>query len=271
MAAIKCCGVSQSAMNSACQRASCARPPKLLRAQSDSVAIKLAQSRAREIETLLATSTIDPSAAKDKANTPLGQYANRYLQSLAGQIAQRTIDGYAALYRVHIGPAFGSRPIGSILPSDVQSWHATLLATSPTRKQSTRNPKTARQALGVLRRIFNHAALDSAVTSNPAAIKLNSTHKRRTNTFRHQPLSPEQIASLADYVATQQNSPVYALAITFAAYTGVRAAELAGLQVGDLTLSDHHGTLALSASNARKPKWQGNGSPIHPRRTNLCG
>ena len=31
MAAIKCCGASQSETITACQRASCARPPKLLR------------------------------------------------------------------------------------------------------------------------------------------------------------------------------------------------------------------------------------------------
>jgi integrase len=36
---------------------------------------------------------------------------------------------------------------------------------------------------------------------------------------------------------------VYALAVVFAAYTGVRVAELQGLQVGDVTLSDIPGTV----------------------------
>jgi integrase len=36
---------------------------------------------------------------------------------------------------------------------------------------------------------------------------------------------------------------VYALAVLFAAYTGVRAAELQGLQVGDVTLSEIPGTV----------------------------
>jgi integrase len=36
---------------------------------------------------------------------------------------------------------------------------------------------------------------------------------------------------------------VYALAILFAAHTGVRAAELQGLQVQDVTLSDISGTV----------------------------
>jgi len=175
--------------------------------------MKMAQSRAREIEAALVTSTIDPTVARNKANTPLGQYANRYFESLAGQIAQPTIDGYAALYRVHVGPEFGSRPIGSILPSDAQAWHAKLLARQPNRRKTVRNPKTARQPLGVLRRIFHRAALDSAVTANPAAIKLNSTHKRRANDFRHQPLAPSQITNLTDYIATEQNSPIYALAV----------------------------------------------------------
>jgi integrase len=42
-----------------------------------------------------------------------------------------------------------------------------------------------------------------------------------------------------------QGNEVYALAVLFAAHTGVRASELQGLQVQDVTLSDVPGTVGI--------------------------
>jgi integrase len=41
---------------------------------------------------------------------------------------------------------------------------------------------------------------------------------------------------VADHIGRVQGHPIYALAVMFAAFTGLRAGELAGLNVGDLTL-----------------------------------
>ena len=41
---------------------------------------------------------------------------------------------------------------------------------------------------------------------------------------------------MADHIGRVQGHPIYALAVMFAAFTGLRAGELAGLNVGDLTL-----------------------------------
>ncbi|WP_131811298.1 hypothetical protein [Mycobacterium kubicae] len=118
------------------------------------------------------------------------------------------------------------------------SWFSQLLAGSSNRYAKTsstesrelakRDPKTAKQALGVLRRICNVAVLDGAIAANPTLVKLSTSSKRRANGFRHQPLTPAQIGALHDYVANQLHCPVYALAILFDAFTGLRAAELAG-------------------------------------------
>lgn len=70
-----------------------------------------------------------------------------------------------------------------------------------------------------------------------------TTDKRRaqqsgTKAFAHRPLTANQIASVADWIAREKSNQVYALAVLFAAHTGVRAAELQGLHAGDVSLSD---------------------------------
>src|SRR6185437_3134108 len=67
------------------------------------------------------------------------------------------------------------------------------------------------------------------------------------------------------------NNPVYALAVLFTAYSGVRAAELQGLQVGDLTLSDIPGTVGSvrvqRTAHRRGGKWT-QGTPKSDAGTN---
>lgn len=245
--------------------------------RSETVAnVKAAERRKVAVETEI-ESGHDPSAKRDKAATPLGQYAARYFASAEPIIGEVTLEGYRKLYHVHIADTFGSRPVGSILPSDVAAWFSALLAGesnrydpstagSENRQLAKRSPKTAKQAVGVLRRICNVAVLDGAISANPAAVKLTTSSKRRASSFRHLPLSPAQIADLSIHVANEQRCPLYALALTFCAYSGLRAAELAGLQVGDLTLSEHAGT-AGAVRVERTKRHTPNGVVTEPPKT----
>ena len=146
----------------------------------DKDAQKAADDRKREIEALIGQGvSLDPSVQRDKAQAPLGAYAARYFTVLEPKIAKRTLDGYRDIYRAHIAPVFGARPIASILTSDVDLWHSQLLATTPHRRSATRSPRTAKQALGVLRRILNTSLIDGAISANPAAAKSARPQPRR--------------------------------------------------------------------------------------------
>jgi hypothetical protein len=69
-----------------------------------------AKAHLRKVEDQLDSARgVDPSSAKAKANKPLGEYARQYLDSLVGTVDSGTIDGYANIYRRHIGPVFGSK------------------------------------------------------------------------------------------------------------------------------------------------------------------
>jgi integrase len=198
-----------------------------------------------------------PTATRDKAAMPLGEYAKRYFDSAEARISQVTHDGYRKIYQAHIADVFGSRPIGTIAPSDVSTWFSALLAGDSNRyldsqaeelERAKRSPKTAKQALGVLRRICNVAVLDSAITANPALVKLTTSSKRNGRAkFKHCPLTPAQIAALSEHVGG-----IYGLAITFTGFTGLRAAELAGLEVGDVLLTDAGGQVRVQRTKTRE-------------------
>ncbi len=201
---------------------------------------------------------IDPSSAKAKAATPLGTYARQYLDGLAGQMEPTTIDGYQKLYSTHIGPVLGSKPVASITAADVDRFRASLFAPHERRSFVTRgqadpgkllspgrvvhrSPKTVKHIVGTLKRILDVAVRDGALVSNPVLPGPRRTTKRRTVTgsrqFKHHPLTANQVAAVSDWIAREKGNEVYALAVLFAAHTGVRAAELQGLQVQDVTLS----------------------------------
>lgn len=226
-----------------------------------------AKTRLRKVEDALdGAKGIDPSSAKAKANTPLGTYARQYLDSLVGQMEPTTIEGYDKLYRTHIAPVFGSKPVAAITAADVDRFRASLFAphqrrsfvsrgkSAPDRKPSpspclvTRSPKTVKHIVGTLKRILDVAVRDGAVSSNPVLPGPRRTTKRRaqqsgTKAFAHRPLTANQIAAVSDWIAREKGNQVYALAVLFVAHTGVRAAELQGLQVGDVSLSDIPGTV----------------------------
>jgi integrase len=68
---------------------------------------------------------------------------------------------------------------------------------------------------------------------------------------RHHPLTAEQVAAVAVSIGTRY--PVYELLTLFAAYTGLRAEELAGCEIGDLVFEP--GANAVRASvNVRRAK-----------------
>jgi integrase len=215
-----------------------------------------AKAHQRKVENELDSAAgVSPSSAKAKANQPLGHYAKQYLDGLAGTVDDSTIDGYEKIYRTHIGPVFGSRPVASITTADVTAFRAALLAPykaraakGTERKTVTRSPKTVKHIVGTLKRILDTAQDDQAIAANPVVSgRRRHTTKRRAASdgkapFKHRPLTANQVASVVDWIARNgsqgRGNQVYALAVLVAAHTGVRASELQGLQVHDVTLSN---------------------------------
>ena len=119
---------------------------------------------------------MNPSSQKAKANTPLGTYARQYLDSLAGTIDPTTIEGYEKIYRTHIAPVFGSKPVASITTADVHGFRGCSVGAASSAHAGasqaqaatvTRSPKTVKHIVGTLKRILDTAQDDQAIASNP--------------------------------------------------------------------------------------------------------
>lgn len=273
-------------------------PGKTVQRTETFKAEKPAKTRLREVETHLDSAKgADPSSAKAKANRPLGEYARQYLDGLVGTVDDSTIEGYEKIYRTHLASVFGSRPVASITTADVTSFRAQLLAphvrrhgrakasTPPSTCAVTRSPKTVKHIVGTLKRMLDLAVDDQAIAANPVMANRRRTTKRSAQPFKHRPLTANQVASVCDWIAAahevtvvepdsegversrmyiRQGNDVYALAVLFAAHTGVRAAELQGLQVQDVTLSDIPGTVGsirVVRTAARKARQWTYGTP----------
>lgn len=242
-----------------------------------------AKAHLRKVENQLEDARgIDPSSQKAKANRVLGEYAREYLDSLAGQVDTSTVEGYEKLYRRHIAAVFGSKPVASITTADVARFRASLLAPHPQRSfvtrgtarrkpttpgtgLVTRSPKTVKHIVGTLKRILDVAVDDQAIPSNPVVAGRRHSTKRRAASggkapFKHRPLTGNEVAAIRDWIATGRGNSVYALAVLFCAYTGVRVAELQGLHVQDVTLSDIPGTVGSVRVSRTKKKARPEGA-----------
>lgn len=144
-----------------------------------------------------------------------GDYAARWLATKA-DLRPRTLINVEGRLRNHVLPVFGERPIGSVRPEDVRSWVASLSATKGLA------PATVKAAYLVLSQVMASAEVDGLIGRTPCiGVRLPRDTHHGEVAF----LSPGQIGALADVI-----TPRFRVLILAAAYTGLRAGELAALR-----------------------------------------
>lgn len=119
----------------------------------------------------------------------------------------------------HIAPTpLGSRRLVALRPSEVQAW-----ATS---RVPIMAPTRLRQAVSMLRAMYEDAVIDRLVGSNPVVrrIKIPTVERERVI-----PLTVEQVATLANAMPDRNRAMVIVQATT-----GLRVAELLALRVQDV-------------------------------------
>jgi integrase len=158
---------------------------------------------------------VDPRAGR----ITFAEYAQRWrdLQPHRPTTA-RTIERHL---RVHVLPALGERPIGSIRTSDVQAWATSLCTTNGLA------PSTARAVFENVRAVFRSAVIDRLIVFSPCeGVSLPRVTPRRVEPLPH--------AQVRELVAAMH--PRYQALVIVAAGTGLRAGELFGLQVRHVDL-----------------------------------
>jgi integrase len=193
-----------------------------------------AEARRDELNAARHTTGTSALAEQRKAGEqPFGYYARAWLDAqrvkvASGRVKAATVDGYAARLGVYVLPEFGGKAIAAITPRDCEQFLAALVGRGLT-------PATLKHHWSVLRNVFVYALRHKAITANPVdGVDFSANSAERRNR-RHHPLTAEQVAAVANSIG--ERYPVYELMTYFAAYTGLRAEELAGSEVGDLAFA----------------------------------
>jgi integrase len=153
-------------------------------------------------------------------------YADRWLKDYARiECKTSTADGYEGVLTQYLRPRFGRRRLDAIKRDDVKALISDLIG-----KELSRN--TIRNALCVIRGMFNYAIEDGLLESNPAARLGRFTRAARTAETKGVALTTKEVQQFLQ--AARQICPEYYPLFLVAVRAGLRRGELVALQWGDL-------------------------------------
>lgn len=170
----------------------------------------------------------------------------------------RTQEGYRHAARLAL-KFFDGVPLVDIDPDRAQDYLKWLLEGNEHTK-GLKSPRSIHGAWHPFRATMGFAVQQGYIAQNPAlGVKLPSLRKTASARERdYAALTPEQVELLADALVSAGREP-YDLLVLFAAYTGLRRGEIAGLNVGDVAGS----VVSVHKTRRRAPK----GTPDdHPDR-----
>jgi integrase len=232
-------------------------PKRMLARRETYPSREAAEARRDELNAARHTTGTSALAEQRKAGElPFGYYARAWLdwqrlKAASGKVKADTVDGYEKRLAVYALPEFGATAIASITPARCEQYLAALVARGL-------SPATLKHHWSVLRSVFLYAVRHKAIASNPLdGVDFSANSAKRRNR-RHYPLTAEQVAAVAASVGTRY--PAYELLTLFAAYTGLRAEELAGCEVGDLVFAPgpRAHVLVRRAKKRRAGRWVSN-------------
>lgn len=141
--------------------------------------------------------------------------------------ARRRADGEST-GDLSISATFGSRAVNSITRAEIAKWVADLA-------ESGKAVSTIRHHFFVVKAVLNHAVADGRILDNPAVHVKLPTERTVSNSSPGVVDDPDSFLTAAQVSALVNATPwPCAVMVHLAAWTGMRAAELAGLQVGDI-------------------------------------
>jgi integrase len=152
----------------------------------------------------------------------LDVWADRWLGGLA--VKNSTRQQYESSWRVHVAPVFGRREARSVTYADCVNFIKEL-------EERGHGPGTVGAARKVLRLVLSEAERADAIRRNPAA----DLRVRRSAPEEMVFLDAFEVEGLAEAIAAPavgDPRPSYGLLIRLAAWTGLRAGEIAALRSG---------------------------------------
>lgn len=163
----------------------------------------------------------------------VAQVVEASLEASRPGLKERTHRSYVSIYRNRVLPTFGKRKVTEVTRADVQAWVVALTGEGLA-------PQTVHHCYVALKKAFRYAQDDRLISYNPCdSIRLPKNAD--THDFAPVFLTAAQVEALAQELDSRHGaSDPYGLLVRFAAYTGLRAAEITGLRVRDVNLRAGH-------------------------------
>jgi len=201
------------------------------KAAQDWAAIELEPKRRRGIDVDLNAGKVlfrDAASAWLESRHDLKATTRAAYETALAPTSHHTVKRHKKLASLRIDNTFGGYPLNAVTREDISKWVAAMV-------KAGKKPSTIRNAYFLVRMVLAQAVVDGRLPVNPADyVKLPTDHN--TGHFRavDDPamfLTPTQITALV------ASTPwPFSITTHLAAWSGLRAAELSGLRVGDVTL-----------------------------------
>jgi integrase len=180
----------------------------------------------RVLEAKLALGDVGIFSEAESPMPLFGEYADTWLKDHVRLVCKTsTVDGYHGVLRQYLRPRFTSMRIDKIKRTDVKALINEMVGKGLARS-------TVRNALSVLRGIFNQAIEEELLESNPAASFGRFTRAAKSSEAKGVALTTEEVER---FLKTAKDvCPIYQSIFLLAVRAGLRRGELVAIQWGDI-------------------------------------
>jgi integrase len=162
-----------------------------------------------------------------QSDRPFNDVLTAWRESWSGRLSPTTERRYTSILNNYLVPEFGATPIGRITHEAVQRYVNRLAAAVDAEGKPEHAPGTVRNVYAVLRTAMAKGVRLNMVKVNPC-LNVDLPRARREEMLF---LTADEVRAVAEKIDGH-----YRVLIYTAAYTGLRAGELGGLQRGDVDL-----------------------------------
>jgi integrase len=193
---------------------------------------EIAEQVRRQLEAKLALGDLAVFDTDERAET-FSSYADKWLKNYARvECKTSTADGYESVIEQYLRSRFGDRALNQIKRDDVKLMINDLIALNLSRN-------TIRNALCVIRGIYNEAIEEGVLEVNPAARLGRFTRTPKTGEIKGISLTSAEAEQFLE--AAKEICPEYHPLFLMALRAGLRRGELVALQWGDIQFGkDEH-------------------------------
>lgn len=190
---------------------------KLKERQRDSQAL-------RDMEKRILKDLDDSIKTRDAEHTTVDDLFDQFMD-IRKDLRESSRCCYNDIYRKHIKPVIGHRPIGRVKPTEIQKLYQIMVS------ESGVNPTTAQKAHSIIYQLFENAIMDNIIRVNPASNAFRNFRKTaELNPACREPLTVEQQELFIDYIYASEKYSRMANLFTVLLGTGMRIGEALGLR-----------------------------------------